>query len=165
MSRKTIPFRSVNRRDRPGYDPELQRHHLLPCQLLSKHCFGKMFAEIGARRVGFEDFRRNGLLLPANEESALRRALPLHRGPHPEYNEMVIERVGNIEHSWSEDRLTDPRRAMEDALLRLTLLQKALRKRLLSEQRRLTLNRKDPLGTGFDFTRLDAMAEKLWKAT
>ena len=165
MSRKTIPFRSVNRRDRPGYDPELQRHHLLPCQLLSKHCFGKMFAEIGARRVGFEDFRRNGLLLPANEESALRRALPLHRGPHPEYNEMVIERVGNIEHSWSEDRLTDPRRAMEDALLRLALLQKALRKRLLSEQRRLTLNRKDPLGTGFDFTRLDAMAEELWKAT
>jgi hypothetical protein len=26
------------------------------------------------------------------------------------------------------------------------------------------LNRKDPLGTGFDFTALDAMAEALWAA-
>ena len=78
---------------------------------------------------------------------------------------MVIERVGSIELSWSEDRLTDPREAMEDALFRLSLLQNALRKRLLSERRRLTLNRKDPLGTGFDFTTLDAMAEELWNAS
>jgi hypothetical protein len=29
----------------------------------------------------------------------------------------------------------------------------------------MILNSKDPLGTGFDFTELDAMAEELWKAT
>jgi hypothetical protein len=29
----------------------------------------------------------------------------------------------------------------------------------------MILNSKDPLGTGFDFAELDAMAEELWKAT
>ena len=105
------------------------------------------------------------MLLPANEKAALRKALPLHRGPHREYNAMVIERVGCIEATWSSQRLNNPARALEDALYRLTLLQSALRKRLLADRRRLVLNSKDPLGTGFDFTELDAMAELLWRAT
>ena len=96
-NRSAIPFRSVNRPDQPGYDPGLQRHHLLPCQLLTKRCFGRMFSEIGVRRMGFQDFRANGLLLPANEEAAVQKSMPLHRGPHRDYNEMVIERVGCIE--------------------------------------------------------------------
>ncbi|WP_234035789.1 hypothetical protein [Erythrobacter insulae] len=49
--------------------------------------------------------------------------------------------------------------------MRLKLLQRALRTRLLQERRRFLLNRKDPLGTGFDFSELDAMAESLWDAT
>ena len=49
--------------------------------------------------------------------------------------------------------------------MRLGLLQRALRKRLLSPVRRLMLNRKDPLGSGFDFSELDAMADSLWGAT
>ena len=78
---------------------------------------------------------------------------------------MVIERVGCIEEAWSRDRPTNPRRAAEDAWFRLAFLQKGLRKRLLAERRRLVLNRKDPLGAGFDFTELDAMAEQLWRST
>jgi hypothetical protein len=35
---------------------------------------------------------------------------------------------------------------------------------LLAERWRILLNRKNPLGTGFDFTELDAMAEDLWAA-
>ena len=163
--RPAISFRAINRRGDPEYDPSLQRHHLLPRELLKRNCFSRMFDHIDRRQVGFDDFRRNGLLLPATESSVLRIGMPLHRGPHRNYNAMVIERVGSIELSWSEDRLTDPREAMEDALFRLSLLQNALRKRLLSERRRLTLNRKDPLGTGFDFTTLDAMAEELWNAS
>ncbi|RGP40749.1 hypothetical protein BPTFM16_01037 [Altererythrobacter insulae] len=164
-SRAILPFRAVNRRDVPGYEPGLQRHHLLPCQLLSQNCFGRMFTEIGVKRVGFQDFRANGLLLPANEDTALRKALPLHRGPHRDYNEMVIERVGCIEADWSSRREHDPREAVRDALYRLALLQAALRKRLLADRARFILNRKDPVGTGFDFTELDAMAEELWRAT
>lgn len=124
-----------------------------------------MFDCLDVKQIGFDDFRANGLLLPATESSALRLGMPLHRGPHREYNTMVIERVGCIERHWSKLNSSDPGAAMTDALMRLALLQSALRRRLLAECRRLVLNRKDPLGSGFDFTELDAMAEALWQAT
>ncbi len=164
-SRTTISFRSVNRRGQPGHDPGMQRHHLLPRQLLGYKCFGTMFDAIGSEPVGFEDFRTNGLLLPATEDATFRTGMPLHRGPHRQYNELVIERVGRIEESWSKARAKDAETALVDALTRLALLKSALRRRLLSEDRRMVLNRKDPLGTGFDFAELDAMAEVLWEAT
>jgi hypothetical protein len=142
----------------------LQRHHLVPCQLLSQHCFGRLFAEIGREQVGFDDFRRNGLLLPATERTSIRTGMPLHRGPHRRYNEVVIGRVGRIEAHWSQMRRKDQQGALIEALMRLHLLQSALRRQLLAERRRVLLNRRDPVGTGFDFTELDAMAEALWAA-
>ena len=159
-----IAFRSVNARGTPGYDPGLQRHHLLPRQLLTQRCFGRMFAEVGRVNVGFDDFRRNGLLLPATEAASVRSGMPLHRGPHPRYNEVVIARVGRIEARWAHARRLDNEAALVEALMRLHLLQAALRRRLLAERRRVVLSRKDPLGTGFDFAELDAMAEALWAA-
>jgi len=159
-----ISFRSVNARGTAGYDPGLQRHHLLPRQLLSQRCFGRMFADVGRARVGFDDFRRNGLLLPASERASLSTGLPLHRGPHRRYTEVVIARVGRIEARWSLVRRSDDAAALIEALLRLHLLQGALRRQLLAQRRRVLLNRKDPLGTGFDFTELDAMADALWAA-
>lgn len=164
QTRTVIAFRSVNARGSDGYDPGLQRHHLLPCQLLSQRCFGAMFAEVGRGRVGFDDFRRNGLLLPATEKASIRTGMPLHRGPHRRYNEVVIARVGRIEAHWSLVRRADSEAALIEALMRLHLLQSALRRQLLAQRRRVVLNRKDPLGTGFDFTELDAMAEALWAA-
>lgn len=159
-----IAFRSVNIPGAPGYESGLQRHHLLPRQLLSQRCFGAMFAKVGRARVGFDDFRRNGLLLPATEKASIRTALPLHRGPHPRYNEVVIARVARIEASWSLLRRHDEEAALAEALLRLHLLQGALRRQLLAQRRRVLLNRNDPIGTGFDFGELDAMAEMLWAA-
>jgi len=163
--RTIIPFRKVNARGSPEHDPGLQRHHLLPRQLLSAKYFKAMFDEIGRAPVGFDDFRSNGLLLPATEEATLRMGMPMHRGPHPQYNELVIERVGCVEASWVAAREIDPETALIEALTRLRLLQGALRRRLLHERRRMVLNRNDPLGTGFDFTELDAMAETLWTST
>ncbi|MEP3421128.1 MAG: AHH domain-containing protein [Erythrobacter sp.] len=160
-----MTFRSVNRRGMPGHDAGVQRHHLLPRQLLSRRCFGLMFDTIGRDLVGFDDFRANGLLLPATDEASLRIGMPLHRGPHRQYNQLVIERVGRIEAHWSKTRFIDAELAVAEALDRLSLLQSALRRRLLCERRRLILNRKDPLGKGFDFAELDSMAEALWKAT
>lgn len=92
-----ISFRSVNCPGTVGYDPGLQRHHLLPRQLLSQRCFGAMFETVGRAVVGFDDFRANGLLLPATETVTMRTGMPLHRGPHRRYNEVVIARVGRIE--------------------------------------------------------------------
>lgn len=160
-----IAFRSVNRRGRLGYDPELQRHHLLPRQLLSSRCFGPMFEILSPQRVGFDDFRMNGLLLPATEKATVRTGMPLHRGPHRRYNEVVMERVGRIEESWTKQRRARPDGALIEAGERLSLLQRALRRHLLNGARKPVLNRSDPLGSGFDFTELDAMAESLWAAT
>jgi len=163
-NRAVIAFRSVNAPGAAGYNPGLQRHHLLPRQLLSQRCFGRMFGEVGRARVGFDDFRRNGLLLPATEVAAIRSGMPLHRGPHRRYNEVVIARVGRIEARWSAARRHDGETALAEALMRLHLLQSALRRQLLDHRQRVVLNRRDPLGTGFDFTELDAMAELLWAA-
>lgn len=58
-----------------------------------------------------------------------------------------------------------PRVAVCDAVIRLELLQRALRRRLLDQRRRLVLSSKDPLGTGTDFTELDALVDELWPAT
>lgn len=149
-------------RDAAGYDPGLQRHHLLPRQLLSQRCFGRMFAAVGRARIGFDDFRCNGLLLPGTETASIRTGMPLHRGPHPRYNQVVIARVGRIESNWALARPYGDEAALAEALLRLQLLQGALRRQLLAQRRRVLLNRKDPLGAGFDFDELDAMAESLW---
>jgi len=48
----------------------------------------------------------------------------------------------------------------------MALLQRALKRRLLtSSGKPLILNRKDPVGTGIDFSHLDAMADLLWDDT
>lgn len=113
----------------------------------------------------FDDFHTNCLLLPATEKATLRSGMPLHRGPHRRYNEVVIDRVGNIEAHWSSTRSKDGNAALVEALFRLQLLQGALRRQLLVQRRQMLLNHNDPLGSGFDFTELDAMAEALWSAT
>lgn len=165
-ARPAIPFRAVNRPGDRDYDGGLQRHHLLPRQLLSKRCFGALFDTIGRQRIGFDDFRTNGLLLPACDIAAVRIGLPLHRGPHRDYNAVVIERVGQVEAGWSAVRRSAPDAALEQALMRLSLLQGALRRRLLDPRRsRFLLNRRDPLGASIDFTEFDAMIDTLWSDT
>ncbi len=163
--RQRIAFRAVNRRGAADYDPSLQRHHILPRELLGRASFAPLLSALGRDRLCFEDFRRNGLLLPANDDAAVRIGLPLHRGPHRAYNQLVSERVGQIEAQWSAFRLRAPEIALTEAYGRLELLQRALRRRLLDQQRRLKLNRRDPLGSGVDFSELDAMAALLWPAT
>lgn len=164
-TRTRVAFRAVNRRGEPGYDPGLQRHHILPRQILRRPCFTAMLDAMGRERLGFDDFRRNGLLLPANDFAAVRIGLPLHCGPHHAYNQLVIERIGQIEGDWVRRRLFVPELALCEAFERLQLLQRALRRRLLDQQRRMRLNRRDPLGRGVDFAELDAMAAMLWPAT
>ncbi len=174
----TTRFSSINRRGSPGYSPGWQRHHLLPRQLLSCSSLEHFFAELVPQGLGFENFGANGVLLPATERLALKHGLPLHRGPHRLYNELVLERVTAIEMSWSQSRkgrraaggmALDPavrQRADGDALERMALLQRALKRRLVTAAGRpLILNRKDPIGAHIDFSHLDAMAELLWQDT
>jgi hypothetical protein len=163
-ARAQIPFRSVNVPGKPGYHPGLQRHHLLPRALLGRRAFDRMIGTLGSERIGFHDFRRNGLLLPATEQGAERIGLPLHRGPHCTYSEMVTERLGQFEVGWSRTRRYDSELASMEALMRLDLLQRALRRRLLRPPKgeETVLNRHDP---ALDYSHLDRMAEMLWHAT
>lgn len=165
LRRTWLSFRAVNQIGQPGYNAGLQRHHILPLQLLRQPCTLGLFKALGRERLRFDDFRSNGLLLPANDLSALRIGLPLHRGPHHGYNQLVTERVGQIEATWASARRAAPEAALVDALARLELLQRALRRRLLDQRRRLQLNRRDPLGSGTDFTEIDALVAELWPAT
>ena len=153
-----IPFAAVNRPGYPGYQPGLQRHHLIPRALVERGCFESLLRGLGLR-AGFHDFRRNGVLLPASEEGAVRMGLPLHRGPHRDYSAMVAERLGEIESRWSV------RRDRHEALRAVAALQGRLRLELFSPTRRLRLHSRDSLGRGADFSRLDAMADALWAET
>lgn len=122
-----------------------------------------MIGHFGADRLGIHDFRRNGQLLPASERAATKTGLPLHRGPHRAYNEMVIERIGQIESDWSRSRASGPS-ADVVALMRFDLLQRALRRRFLDPRSwaRVPLNRRDP---ALEFSHLDEMAELFWAET
>lgn len=164
VKRKALPFGSVNVAGHPDYAPGLQRHHLIPRQLLGSAALGRMISRIGTDRLGFHDFRRNGLLLPASEVTAQRIGLPLHRGPHRSYNELVMERAGQIEVRWALERAAGSPNADYEALMRFDLLQRALRRKLLDPHSwsRSPLNAHDP---ALEFGHLDAMAEILWSAT
>ena len=159
-----IPFSAVNRAGRAGYVAGLQRHHLLPRVLVGQRCFARLIEAVGAT-AAFEDFRRNGMLLPATEEAAVRMGLPLHRGPHSAYSDMVRERLGGIEVAWVVAQTGNSAVAGIAALHALAALQADLRRSLFDPWRTVRLNRSDPLGAGVDFTRIDALAETLWGAT
>lgn len=161
---RELRFRAVNRYGSTDYNAGLQRHHLLPLQLLSMRCFGQFFERIGLDRIGFDDFRRNGLLLPCSDRTATMMALPMHRGPHQRFNALAMDRVARIERAWRAGGRSDV--ATKDALFRLDLLQSALRRRLLDPSRQpIPLNSRDPALQKPDFSDLDAMADLLWAAT
>ncbi|WP_353229118.1 AHH domain-containing protein [Novosphingobium sp.] len=165
LARSALPFRSVNVPGSKGYCAGLQRHHVLPRQLLDMPGIGGLIDQIGTARLGFHDFCCNGLLLPATDEEAVRRGLPLHRGPHNCYNELVIERMGQIEAGWQKRRRgPGADGALAEALMRIDLLQRALRRRLLDPARwhGAALHARDP---ALDFSHLDRMADMLWAAT
>lgn len=163
--RSPLPFRSVNVPGSGAYRAGLQRHHVLPRQAMTRRSLTALVDAMGGDALGFDDFRRNGLLLPGTDEEAVRMGLPLHRGPHRCYNELVIERMGQIELGWQQRRRRCRNdRAVVEALMRIDLLQRALRRRLLdpANWHGRSLHRRDP---ALDFSHLDAMAEMLWTST
>lgn len=168
LARPALPFRAVNRPGAPDYNADVQRHHVLPRQLLGEPGLAALMEDLGGE-AAVEDFRRNGLLLPATDREAERMALPLHRGPHREYSELVIERVGQIESHWQKMRRANRTLATCEALMRMDCLQRALRRRLLDPMRWLgpALHRRDPnrRDRALDYSNLDAMAGLLWAET
>ncbi len=144
----------------------MQRHHILPREVTNKSCFGRLVQGVGKDHLALDDFRTNGLLLPSLEQASQILGLPLHRGPHRRYNEVVLERFSQLESHWRQERQRDADRAALDLLLRMRLLQQALRRALLRPAGRLSrLNRRDPAWQTVDFGDLDAQAEAIWAQT
>lgn len=96
-----------------------QCHHLVPTQVIEKPAFAKFFADL--RRLGFDpqNFEANGMHLPCTEQTALIFDKPLHRGPHPLYNQMVSEHVSML-----------ARMSPVDGYIHMGMLQRRLRKSL-----------------------------------
>lgn len=158
-------FASVNRRGRTGYRSGWQKHHLLPRQTFGRRSFAAMFSSISPHGEWFDDFNVNGVLLPGTEAAALNARLPLHRGPHRVYNELVFERVGAVEMEWSHTRSRDELLARDVALARIRLIQRGLARGLeRGGDGPFVLNRRDPIGRDKDYSELDAMADVLWGA-
>ncbi len=75
------------------WDNNFHRHHIIPIAVFY-HAFCKaQFEIIKHYGFAFRDFSTNGILLPCTEQAALKYRLPLHRGPHRFYNELVLESV------------------------------------------------------------------------
>jgi len=123
----------------------------------------KLFGQLAEHGLRFDDFSRNGLLLPSSSREAERSGLALHRGPHPGYNAIVLARVERIRVSMAASLAIAPFRAALDAIARLGWLERALRRTLDGTAPRwIWLNRRDPMRLHADCADLDRMIADLF---
>ncbi len=145
-----VSFREARR-----YRPEgFHAHHLIPIEVNSMQ---SLAITIGATRAaGFDpnDFRSNGMFLPAIEKNAACFRLPLHRGPHPTYNRLVADRIAEL-------RQLPPIQLPQA----LNALQSALRVALRTDQNGLSDVTECKLRTSPDFRKIDGHIDILWSAT
>ena len=134
---------------------DFQCHHLIPSETIFAACFRSFFKDL--RHEGFRphDFETNGIALPCTEGAACTTRLPLHRGPHPRYSEIVAQRVASIEHRYRTSGQSN-----FDANLRIRWLQKGLKK-ALSQRKLVPLNRRDPLRPAASFSYIDQTAQSI----
>ena len=141
-------FREVKRRVRgPGF----HCHHVIPIEVIEKPVFRTLFRTMRELGFDFDDFRQNGLYLPCTEENAAAFRLPMHRGPHPVYNQVVSERISAIEGLGSHIQL-----------LELYRLQGALKAALRNNEVSLRKGRRNPMAANVDFEPIEIAAYRLW---
>ncbi len=157
-------FSMVNRKGGSDHNPHYQRHHLIPLQAGTISDLRGPLNEMASGGFDFDDFERNGVLLPSDEKLALQTGRPLHRGPHPHYNELVIERLFLIKQLGARIENTSKRRVFFH--LRMRLLQAALRRALVGSALPVfRLNKKDPGLSSAAFADLDSCVDLLFVAT
>jgi A nuclease family of the HNH/ENDO VII superfamily with conserved AHH len=84
-----------------------QRHHVIPVNIIGGRVFAGLFALVVQLGFNPQSFVANGLLLPATEHMAVRTGLPLHRGPHKQYDNLVAEGLDIIWQEMLRGRVTD----------------------------------------------------------
>lgn len=157
-----IRFADVNQVNSRDYRPNYQRHHLIPVQSTHLPELVEMFTLLSDDGFSLDDFSRNGILLPSCEREAAKTGRPLHRGPHPRYNLIVIRYLLRI-HALSNG-LDDHLDRLRFISFRIGLLQDSLKQGLDSSFfERLRLNSRDPLRPDADFDVLDNRIQQLCK--
>jgi hypothetical protein len=156
-----IRFSKVNKADSENHNPQLQRHHLIPLQVSSISELTGSTGIIATTGFQFDDFSTNGILLPCCEKIALETGRPLHRGPHPRYNEIVITSLYAIDELG--DRMENDRERKTFYRMRMMLLLSGLRQGLANRGfKNLLLNSRDPVHSHLDFGNIDSDIEKLF---
>lgn len=140
-----------------------QSHHLIPVAVFASRSFANAFDLVRLNGFDVRYFPRNGLFLPATEAVAIQSGLPLHRGPHRRYNDLVAHRIAAIFRDFPQ--IGYRQSARYDAVERIHLLAGALRASLYGSPPRISLNHRDPFNTAVNFTDLDSACDALWLAT
>jgi hypothetical protein len=140
-----------------------QSHHLIPVGVFSRKAFEFSFESLRGDGFDVRNFVHNGIFLPSTEAAAIGARMPLHRGPHRHYNDLVACRVASILSDMDATR--GRAAARRDAADRLTILAGALRSTLRRRKAFLSLNQRDPFASHVDFSDLDAACDLLWLAT
>lgn len=68
-----------------------QRHHVIPVNIMRRRSFAQLFEVIAIAGFNPHCFLNNGYLLPATDEMSAETGLPLHRGPHRHYDDLIAE--------------------------------------------------------------------------
>lgn len=126
-------------------------HHIIPIEIVERRSLAVFFGH--ARAHGFDpnDFSTNGTHLPSTERQAAVFGLPLHRGGHPRYNEMVGDMIAPLTRM-------DPVHASAG----LWQLQEQLRSALRPGLALSLVRGRGCFPANADFRRLDAAVDILW---
>jgi hypothetical protein len=84
----------VNTRGSLEFVEGWQRHHLIPQQCIRDARTRSFFSVMHGQGFRLNDFSTNGILLPTTHVQAALSRLPVHSGPHPEYNLKIIDAIG-----------------------------------------------------------------------
>jgi len=164
MTPGMIPFSRVNRIGAKNYSPKYQRHHLIPLQVYGRSELRPLFHHLEKTGFSIDDFSTNGLLLPCDEREAYISGKPLHCGPHPHYNALVMERMTRISKASMITTDSEDRRWVLPHNIRL--FQRTLARALLqSKNSAFQLNNRDPVRAKGNFEKLDACVDILWSKT
>lgn len=143
-----LSFREVKKRVRiPGF----HCHHIIPLEIIDKAAFRPLFRTMRELGFDFDDFHQNGMYLPCTEANAAAFRLPLHRGPHPVYNQLVCERIAAFD-----------RQGCSSQLFEMQQLQCALKAALRKNELPLRKGSRNPFTSNADFECMEIAAYRLW---
>ena len=132
------------------------RYHLIPRDAMR-------YPDLARFLIGLPlplgDFDTNGMFLPALEKIARKERLPLHRGPHRHYNEIVLMALAAI---CTQTPIDGSAYAWKLPLVRR--LQEQLRRLLRSSASdiEIVLSGRDPFGPSANLVALDHRTDELF---